>query len=89
MFSLSSKPMEPKPAERESEVFFQLMGQLLKFLSQTEQLISGICFKLWILRLHENPEACGCILPFLRRAILPLYYRIYTLTMSEPCNKLN
>lgn len=42
MFSLSSKPMEPKPAERESEVFFQLMGQLLKFLSQTEQLISGI-----------------------------------------------
>lgn len=60
MFSLSSKPMEPKPAERESEVFFQLMGQLLKFLNQTEQLISGICFKLWILRLHENPEACGC-----------------------------
>lgn len=60
MFSWSSKPMEPKPAGRESEIFFQLMGQLLKFLSQTEQLISGVCFKPWVLRLHGNPEACGC-----------------------------
>lgn len=59
MFSLSFKPMEPKPAERESEIS-QLMDQLLKFLSQTELLISGICFKPWIHRLHGNPEARGC-----------------------------